>query len=95
LRISKRGSARSRQWLYFAVLRLVQKEGVRSWYEAKKARDPHAAKSVLAALMRKPALALYQVAVHNQEFDARRLFARIPTGVPTTKESSGKLVVQA
>jgi transposase len=95
LRISKRGSARSRQWLYFAVLRLVQKEGVRSWYEAKKARDPHAAKSVLVALMRKLALALYQVAVHNQEFDPRRLFARIPTGVPTTKESSGDLVVQA
>jgi transposase len=95
LRISKRGSARSRQWLYFAVLRLVQKEGVRSWYEAKKARDPHAAKSVLVALMRKLALALYQVAVHNQEFDARRLFARIPTGVPTAKESSGELAVQA
>jgi hypothetical protein len=45
--------------------------------------------------MRKLALALYQVAVQNQEFDARRLFARIPTGVPTTKESSGELVVQA
>jgi transposase len=95
LRISKRGSARSRQWLYFAVLRLVQKAGVRSWYEAKKARDPDAAKSVLVALMRKLVLALYQVAVHNHEFDARRLFARIPTGVQTAKESSGKRVVQA
>src|SRR5262249_15822353 len=38
LRISKRGSARTRQWLYFAVLRLVQQCGVRPWYEAKKAR---------------------------------------------------------
>ena len=28
LRISKRGGARSRQWLYFAVLRLIQKSGV-------------------------------------------------------------------
>ena len=73
----------------------MQKEGVRSWYEAKKARDPHAAKSVLVALMRKLALALYQVAVHHQEFDTRRLFAQIPTGVPTTKESSGELVAQA
>lgn len=77
LHISKRGSARSRQWLYFAVLRLVQRAGVRSWYEAKKARDPDAAKKVLVAVMRKLALALYHVAVHNQEFDARRLFGRI------------------
>src|SRR5262245_32817088 len=81
LHISKRGSARSRQWLYFAVLRLVQQAGVRSWYEAKKAHDPDAAKSVLVALMRKLVLALYQVAVHNQEFDVQRLFARMPTGV--------------
>ncbi len=77
LHISKRGSARSRQWLYFAVLRLVQRAGVRSWYQAKKARDPDAAKSVLVAVMRKLALALYHVAVHDKEFDPRRLFARI------------------
>jgi transposase len=83
LHISKRGSARSRQWLYFAVLRLVQKAGVRSWYEAKKARDPDAAKSVLVAVMRKLTLALYHVAVHNQEFDPRRLFARIITHTKT------------
>lgn len=95
LRISKRGSARWRQWLYVAVLRLVQKAGVRPWYEAKKARDPHAAKSVVVASMRQLALALYPVAVHNREFDARRLFARIPAGVPTAKESSGKRVAQA
>jgi transposase len=52
LHISKRGSACSRQWLYFAVLRLVQKAGVRGWFEAKKASDPEAAKGVLVALMR-------------------------------------------
>jgi transposase len=85
LHISKRGSARSRQWLYFAVLRLVQRAGVRSWYEAKKARDPDAAKSVLVALMRKLTLALYHVAVHDQEFDPRRLFMRI---ISHTKTSS-------
>jgi transposase len=102
LRISKRGSARSRQWLYFAVLRLVQKAGVRSWYEAKKARDPDAAISVLVALMRKLALALYQVGVHDQEFHPERLFARIVARVktsaelPSEKESSrGKKVVKA
>jgi transposase len=77
LHISKRGSACTRQWLYFAVSRLVQKAGVRSWYEAKKARDPDAAKLVLVALMRKLALALYQVGVHQQAFDPRRLFAKV------------------
>ncbi len=37
--ISKRGSARTRQWLSFATLRLVQRSDVRAWYEAKKARN--------------------------------------------------------
>ncbi|HWT78154.1 MAG TPA: transposase, partial [Candidatus Methylomirabilis sp.] len=53
LRISKRGSARTRQWLYFAVLRLVQKCGVRPWYEAKKAHDETDARRAVVAVMRK------------------------------------------
>jgi transposase len=77
LHLSKRGSARSRQWLYFAVLRLVQRAGVRGWYEAKKAQQPDEAKRVLVALMRKLALALYHVGVKNEAFDPRRLFAQI------------------
>ena len=88
LHISKRGSALSRQWLYFAVLRLVQRAGVRSWYEAKKARDPDAAKRVLVAVMRKLALALYQVAVHNEAFDVQRLFARVVGGRQQSPASS-------
>ncbi len=81
--LSKRGSACSRQWLYFAALRLVQRAGVRSWYEAKKAGDPDAAKRVLVALMRKLALALYQVGVRQQAFDPRRLFAQVVGQAPT------------
>jgi transposase len=77
LRISKRGSARTRQWLYFAVLRLVQTCGVRPWYEAKKARDEVDARRVVVAVMRKLAMALYYVGVHNEEFKPRRLFGRI------------------
>jgi transposase len=77
LRISKRGSARSRQWLYFAVLRLVQQCGVRPWYEAKKARNTDDARRVLVAVMRKLAVALYYVGVHHEEFQPRRLFGRI------------------
>jgi transposase len=77
LRISKRGSARTRQWLYFAVLRLVQKCGVRPWYEAKKARDENDARRVVVAVMRKLAVALYHVGVKNEEFQPQRLFGRI------------------
>jgi len=76
LRISKRGSARSRQWLYFAALRLVQKAEVRGWYEAKKAASPEEAKRVLTAVMRKLALALYHVGVRKEAFDPKRLFGR-------------------
>ena len=77
LRISKRGSARTRQWLYFAVLRLVQKCGVRPWYEAKKARAEEDARKAVVAVMRKLAMALYYVGVHNEGFQPRRLFGRI------------------
>jgi transposase len=77
VRISKRGSPRSRQWLYFAVLRLVQKCGVRPWYEAKKARAEEDARRAVVAVMRKLAVALYYIGVHNEEFQPRRLFGRI------------------
>jgi hypothetical protein len=77
LRISKRGSARTRQWLYFAVLRLVQRCGVRPWYQAKKARDPDGAQRALVAVMRKLAVALYSVGVPDEEFQPQRLFGRI------------------
>src|SRR5207247_7045085 len=77
LRISKRGNARARHWLYFAALRLVQQCGVRPWYEAKKARDEDDARRVLVAVMRKLAVALYHVGVRDEEFQPRRLFGRI------------------
>jgi len=88
LRISKRGSARTRQWLYFAVLRLVQTCGVRPWYEAKKARDEDDARRVVVAVMSKLAMALYYVGVHNEEFKPRRLFGRVRKrrGNPALKE---------
>jgi len=76
LRISKRGSPRSRQWLYFAALRTIRQAGVQSWYQAKKARDHHQAKRALVAVMRKLSLALYHVA-HGATFDAARLFRAV------------------
>jgi transposase len=77
LRISKRGSGRVRQWLYFAALRLVQKSAVRPWYEAKKRDDEEDARRVVVAVMRKLALALYHVGVYGKEFRPRQLFGRI------------------
>jgi transposase len=77
LRITKRGSARVRQWLYFAALRLVQHSQVRPWYEAKKARNEDAARKVVVAVMRKLAMALYHIGVKGEDFQPRRLFARI------------------
>jgi transposase len=77
LRISKRGSPRSRQWLYFAALRQVKECGVRPWYEAKKARSEEDARRAVVAVMRKLAVALYYIGVHDEEFQPRRLFGRI------------------
>jgi len=73
LRITKRGHPRSRQWLYFAALRLVQRGGVRRWYEAKKARDGQVAKRALVGVMRKLTLAMYRVE-QGKPFEASRLF---------------------
>jgi transposase len=77
LRITKRGSGRVRQWLYFAALRLVQQSAIRPWYEAKKRDDEKDARRVVVAVMRKLALALYHVGVHGKEFRPRQLFGRV------------------
>jgi transposase len=74
LRISKRGHARPRQWLYFAALRLVRQAGVQPWYQAKKRRDGNEATRALVAVMRKTVLFLQKVAVDGRTFSARRLF---------------------
>ena len=74
LRISKRGFSQVRRWLYFGVLRLVVKGPVRRWYQQKKAKDGDQAKRALIGVMRKLALALYEVGVNEESFDAWRLF---------------------
>ena len=75
LRITKRGSARTRKWLYFAALRLVKRAEVRAWFVAKKAGDGRGANRLVVAVMRKLALALYHVGVKGEAFDVKRLFA--------------------
>ena len=77
LKITKRGHSQVRRWMYFAALRLIQQPGVKQWYEAKKAKHPDDSAEVMRALvgvMRKLALALYQVGSRGQDFDASLLF---------------------
>ena len=71
LKLTKRGSALARKYLYFAALRLINSDPVVSaWYQNKV--DPRAKLKTVIALMRKLAKALWHVA-RGQRFDARKL----------------------
>jgi transposase len=74
VKISKRGPANARRWLFFAAMRMVQKPSVRRWYEAKKAKDNQQGMKAVIAVARKLVLALYAVSVRGQTFEAWRLF---------------------
>lgn len=78
LRITKRGSALARRWLYFAALRIIQKSPVRRWYEAKKAKDRDRGTGAIVGVMRKLALAVYKVAACGETFEVERLFPGNP-----------------
>jgi hypothetical protein len=75
LKITKRASSLARRWLYFAALRLVQRPPVRGWYQAKRAKDKGRGNGGAVAVMRKLALALYAVVVHDENFALVRLIA--------------------
>lgn len=74
LKITKRGSGKARRWLYFAALRLIQKDLiVRAWYQAKVLRDGGIKHKAIVAIMRKLVRALWHVA-QGETFDSRKLF---------------------
>lgn len=74
LMITKRGSGQARRWLYFAVLRLIQKDViVKAWYARKVARDGGVKMKAIIAIMRKLVMALWHVA-RGKTFDTRKLF---------------------
>ena len=78
LKLTKRGSSKARMYLYFAVLRLLQKDPVvKEWYQSKV--EPKAKNKTVIAVMRKLSKALWMVA-QGQAFDANKLFS-----VPTKK----------
>jgi transposase len=73
LKLSKRGSAKARTYLYFAALRLLQNDPwVKRWYEAK--LDPKVKMKTVIALMRKLSKAMWHVA-RGEKFDAQKLFS--------------------
>ena len=81
LMITRRGSGRSRRWLYFAVLRLIQKdETVRAWYQRKVARDGGIKMKAIIGIMRKLAKALWYIA-RGEKFDTAKLFDRKHLGL--------------
>jgi len=75
LHITKRGPGVARQFLYLAVLRLLQTDRViRAWYAKKVARQGGKLKSkAVVAIMRKLVLALWYVA-RGSRFDSAKLF---------------------
>lgn len=74
LKLTKRGSAKARQYLYFAALRYCYTDPVISaWYQRKVARDGGRKGKAITAVMRKLARALWHVA-RGEVFDSRKLF---------------------
>jgi len=75
LKITKRGSALSRKYLYLAVLRLIRREPhFKAWHLRKVEREAGQRKlKSVVALMRKLASALWYVA-RGSHFDATKLF---------------------
>ncbi|MDA9004009.1 transposase [bacterium] len=73
LKLTKRGSARARTYLYFAALRLLQNDAwVKRWYQAK--LDPRMKMKTVIALMRKLSKAIWHIA-RGEKFDAKKLLS--------------------
>jgi transposase len=74
LHITKRGPGIARVFLYYAALRLIQRDRIiRAWFAKKISRDAGCKQKALIALMRKLASALWHVA-RGDVFDSSKLF---------------------
>jgi transposase len=72
LKLTKRGCAMARRYLYFAALRLIKNDPLaKTWYQAKV--DPRSKNKTVIAVMRKLAKALWHMG-QGKRFDARQLF---------------------
>ena len=74
LKITKRGPALARRYLYYAILRLIQNDPVvAAWYSVKVRENGGYKKKAVVAVMRKVSRALWHVA-QGAKFDAKKLF---------------------
>lgn len=90
LKITKRGSGLLRRWLYFAAMRASQEVEINPWYEAKKKKENDRGGKALVAIMRKLALAMYQVGARGATYEPKLLFP----GKPQPKSRGGQGVRQ-
>ncbi len=74
MHISKRGSPVARRWLYLAALRVVQKPGIREWYEAKVGRDGGQKGKAVVGVMRKLALGIQHCCRTGEAFELGKVF---------------------
>jgi transposase len=75
LKITKRGSGQIRQYLYLAVLRLIQSDPLMAkWYGRKVARDAGKKGKAIVSLMRKLIVGLWRVGCDGTPFDSSQLF---------------------
>ena len=83
LKISKRGSAMARRWMYLASLRLIRDhESVRAWYQRARVRAENAgalhyrsgAVAAAVGVMRRAVKALHPVATAGMAFEPQKLF---------------------
>lgn len=75
LKLTKRGPARARQYLWLAALRFLQHDPIaRAYYLAKVQRDGGKKSRAVVALMRKLAKGLHAMARTGEALDSRKLF---------------------
>jgi transposase len=87
LHVSKRGQRLARKWMYFSALRWMRDPAVKPWVQRKKARDGGKALRAMVGVMRRLALAAWNVARTGEAFDPRRLF---PGSDATTRQGAAK-----
>ena len=88
LRITRRGPARVRRWMYFAALRAVQQPAVTKWFDAKKAKNERAgAMLATVAVMRKLLRAVWHTSTTGDEFKWGLLFPGRPIHSPRKEKT--------
>jgi transposase len=89
LKISKRGAASVRRWLYLAALRWLRQEPVRRWYQRQKVQRRGEGKAAVIGVMRKLALALYRLGGRGEKFDRQQLYRSLTEASAARPDGAG------